>query len=294
MRCPRCLLVQPEGQPACIQCGMPFPGFQEVIPDEDLPVGPIAVSRKGWQAIAIGAGLALPLVALPFFGFLAFLLHPLMTIVHELGHSIAGWLFGYPSIPAFDFVYGGGMTIHTGRQFGLLFVIYLIFAGLFYRFRHNRLTLGVLAGLAALHALLAFTRFHDLIILFMGHGTELIICTVFLYRAISGTSLVHELERPIYAFLGFFIQFYDLKFAFQLLTSREHQEDYADAKGGGHWMDFSRISDDFFQSRFLLVVLAFFLFCFLPPVLAFLIHRFRNLVFNFAESMLDPHPDETD
>jgi hypothetical protein len=27
-----------------------------------------------------------------------------------------GWLFGYPSIPAFDFTYGGGVTSHNETQ----------------------------------------------------------------------------------------------------------------------------------------------------------------------------------
>jgi hypothetical protein len=291
MRCPRCLLVQPDGQPYCIQCAMPFPGRMEVIPDEELPVGPIAVSRAGWRAVAIGAGVALPVVALPFFGLLMLLLHPLLTIVHELGHTAFAWLFGYPTIPAFDFVYGGGIAISTGRQTGLLILIYVIFAGLFYYYRANRLTLGVLGGLVVLHALFAFTRWHELPILFMGHGVELTFCTIFLYRAISGTSLVHEFERPIYGFLGFFIQFYDVKFAFQLMTSREHQQLYGDAKGGGHWMDFSRISNEFFHGQFVPVVLFFFLCCFLPPVLAFCLHRFRNAVFGVAERLLDPRPD---
>lgn len=41
-----------------------------------------------------------------------FVLSPLVTFLHEFGHAVAAWLLGCPAIPAFDFVYGGGITHH--------------------------------------------------------------------------------------------------------------------------------------------------------------------------------------
>jgi hypothetical protein len=233
------------------------------------------VDRQGYQSILGGAGLAAAVVFLPFFAFISFLLHPLVTLVHELGHTLAGWLYGYPSIPAFDFVYGGGVTLHQDRQWLLTGLWLAAFAWLLYFFRRNPGTLLVISSLAGAYIITAATSWHEAMVIAMGHGGELLFATVFLYRAWGGTSLVHALERPIYAFAGFYIQFYDLRFAFELLTSQAARLDYEDAKGGGHWMDFSRLADEFFGGRFLLVVLAFFVACLLPPLIAWLLHRYR-------------------
>ncbi|MGQ9896622.1 MAG: hypothetical protein ACUVR8_03535 [Acidobacteriota bacterium] len=230
---------------------------------------------QGYQSILGGAALAAAVVFLPFFAFPSFLLHPLVTLIHELGHTLAGWLYGYPSIPAFDFVYGGGVTLHQDRQWLLTGLWLAAFTWLLYYFRSNPGTLLVLGGLAGAYVITAATTWHEAIVIAMGHGGELLFATVFLYRAWSGTSLVHQVERPIYGFAGFYIQFYDLHFAFNLLTSQAARLDYEEAKGGGHWMDFSRLANEFFGGRFLLVVVAFFLACLLPPLIAWLLHRYQ-------------------
>ncbi|OYT71920.1 MAG: hypothetical protein CFK52_06695 [Chloracidobacterium sp. CP2_5A] len=239
------------------------------------PLEAAPADAHGYQSIIGGAALAALVVFAPFFAFIAFALHPLITLVHELGHAAAGWAYGYPSIPAFDFVYGGGVTIQQDRKWLLIAIWYGVFGWLFYYFRANAGTLLSLTGLAAAYTLTAATSLHDAVIIAMGHGGELIFATVFLYRAWSGESLAHALERPVYAFAGFYIQFYDLRFAFQLLNSQEARIDYEEAKGGGHWMDFSRLANEFFGSRFLMVVLAFFIACLLPPLVAWLLHRYH-------------------
>ncbi len=103
---------------------------------------------------------------------------------------------------------------------------------------------------------------------------ELLIAGVFLYRAWSGSQIIRGAERPLYAFLGLYLVLADARFAFRLIASREHREEYGEAKGGGHWMDFSRIADEFLNGR-LEVVATFFLLAFaLTPLAAFLVHRY--------------------
>src|SRR5690242_18266835 len=54
----------------------------------------------------------------------------MLVFFHELGHCITFWLFGYPSVPMFDFEYGGGMTYPVmGRLWPLQGVV---FAGMAY------------------------------------------------------------------------------------------------------------------------------------------------------------------
>lgn len=271
--CPHCRLRQPVTQTACVRCSLPLPLGLAHREARRRPPDVERTDAQGYQSVIGGAVLAALVVFVPFFAFVAFLLHPLVTLVHELGHTIAGWVYGYPSIPAFDFVYGGGVTIHQDRKWLLIVVWYGVFGWWLYRFRANRGTALLLAGLVAAYTLTAVTALHEAVVIAMGHGGELIFATVFLYRAWSGQALVHALERPLYAFAGFYIQFQDLRFAFQLLTSQEARLEYEDAKGGGHWMDFSRLADEFFGGRFLIVVLTFFLACLLPPLIAWVLHR---------------------
>ena len=110
----------------------------------------------------------------------------------------------------------------------------------------------------------------------MGHGSELILSGVFIYRALSGSVIVHPVERPLYAFTGFFIELSNFRFSYQLSMSEYHRFMYEEEKGGGHWMDFSRIAEEYLNVDLSTVSIFFFLCCFLPPILGFLVYRHQK------------------
>lgn len=251
------------------------------------PGGLYHLDKNAWTSLGIGAALTAVVMLFPF---LSFVFRYVTTLVHEIGHAIFGWLFGYPSVPAFDFRYGGGVTMHQDRKIIIVIVVYLLFALLLYIYRRNGLSLIVITALVALYSLSAFTGMHQLIILFMGHGTELIFGSIFFYRALSGSAIVVAAERPLYAFLGFFMYFIDIRFAHRLMTSSTFRADYGDAKGGGHWMDFSRISIDFLHVRLESVAAFFLLFCLLAPFLTFLFFRYRDRLLDIFHRVLTPNP----
>lgn len=325
--CPKCGFEQDAGLTECLRCGVVFarvvnqPEFderegrrpvnrtgprkqpvQETLYGKPLDggdldeegeieeeyTGPLEVEREGWLSLAGGAGITMLVVFVPF---LNYIFSYLIVLVHELGHSVCHWLFGYPSIPAFDFMYGGGVAIHQDRQMILVGLIYLGFGYLFYLFRHNRLTFVLLVMLAAAYSFAAFTPIHEVISLFMGHGFELLFAGIFLYRAISGSAIIIAIERPLYAFLGLFIEFRDIRFAYQLMTSAAHQAEYEAAKGGGHWMDFSRIAEEYLQVDLSVVAGFFLLCCLLPPIVAFLAYRYRTSWMTALVSILSPEPE---
>jgi hypothetical protein len=242
------------------------------------------VSSEGWISLAAGGALALLVLASTC---ISFIFTPLLVIVHELGHTATGWIFGYPSLPAFDFTYGGGLTTSSGRATVVLIFIYIVFVVLLFACRHMRWGLVFLAALMLAYTLIAFTSVHKVIIVAMGHGAELIISTIFLYRAISGSAIVHSVERPLYAFSGFFIQFMDIRFAYRLVTSPYYQLEYEDAKGGGHWMDFSRLAEEFFHVRLSVVAVIFLAACFLPPLVGFLVYRYQSFFQALLNLLLD-------
>lgn len=260
-----------------------------VEPVKDIPRGIQQLDRKAWESLGIGLVTAIVILFIPF---LSFVFRYLITLVHEIGHAIWGWLFGYPSIPAFDFTYGGGITMHQDRRMIIVIIVYGLFAWLFYLYRKNHLSLVVLLVIVALYTISAFTPFHSIIILFMGHGTELIFGVIFFYRALSGSSIIIDAERPLYGFLGFFVFFSDIGFAYRLITSTSFRTEYEAAKGGGHWMDFSRIAEEYLKVKLSTVAIVFLFLCLITPFLTFLFFRYKNKLFHFFSLILATEPDK--
>ncbi len=276
--------------------GSQFHDYQEDDSDgtddesESMVPEPQTLDRSAWIMLLVS-----PLVALACFAFfwLRWTLETFKTLVHEMGHAIFGWLFGYPSFPAFDVIWGGGVTIHTERSILLWILIYVGFVWLFWVYRHNRATLTVLAALVLLHAISAFTPIHSVLILFMGHGTELVIAGLFIYRALSGRAVIHAAERPLYGIIGFFIAFSDIGMAYKLLTNAAYREDYLGAKGGDLDMDFSVIAHDYLRSDMASVVMVFFVCCLLCLVLSFLAFRYMEYLHSAAAALLVREPKES-
>ena len=160
------------------------------------------VEKKGW--LSLSAGLLIAFIVLFFLPWISWIFSYFTILVHEFGHAIFGWLFGYPSIPAFDFTYGGGITAHQERHVIILVAVYGLFCLGFYIYRKNRLSLISLSIAVLLYSLFAFAALHKILILFMGHGLELVFAGIFLYRALSGSAVINPLERPLYAIIGFF------------------------------------------------------------------------------------------
>ena len=229
-----------------------------------------AMDRDALKSLAIGAGLAAVALAAPLVGFVTAVL---MTVIHELGHVATSWLFGCPALPSFDLTYGGGVSHRIGQLLLLVVLIYVVFASVIVRSRGDRPALVVTLISVGLYSFAAFSPLRELLIVAMGHGMELLIAGIFLYRALSGSQILRGEERPLYAFVGLYIILYDARFAYQLMSSQEHRDAYGDAKGGGHWMDFSRLADEHLHLRLESVAALFLLACALTPLAAFLVHH---------------------
>lgn len=231
------------------------------------------LDKNDWLVLASGPLTALIIMFIPF---VSHIFATLGILIHEMGHAMVGWLLGYPSVPAFDLRYGGGVTLHLERSAALLAVFYGFMAFAMYTYRKNISTLIFLGVVLVVHIVISVTSLKHIIILFMGHGMELVIAGVFFYRALSGAAVVHAVERPLYSAISFFLVFWDIRFAFRLMTSAEHRIMYGEAKGGGHWMDFSRIAQDHLLVDLRTVALFFFICCFVPLIIGFLCFRYQE------------------
>ncbi|MEL7059382.1 MAG: hypothetical protein AAGN46_05060 [Acidobacteriota bacterium] len=215
-------------------------------------------------------GAALGVVAF-FIPFVRFVLSYLNVLVHEFGHSATAWALGYPSVPAFDWRYGGGVAIHGERSMLVMFVIGALFLWRLVALAEHPGPRNRLLGLGVLYVIVLMTPLDEALRLSMGHGMELIIAGVFLFRALTGEAIIESAERPLYAMCGVFMLICNASLAWGLMHSDVARDAYGMQKGGGHVGDLSRLAKDVFYVPLELTGAALFLATFLTPIAAYVV-----------------------
>ena len=166
----------------------------------------------------------------------------LAALIHEMGHTAAAWLVGVPAVPALG-ITAEAATMH-GEQLVLLAL--LIWGGLgFLAWRVERPAarwtfLGVLL---VVYPLLAFTDLREVLHHLGGHLGELAIGGVFLARALSGGFSESQIERGLYATLGWFLIGTNLFLTAGLVTSGAARAKYASNGSYGMENDYVRLAD---------------------------------------------------
>lgn len=199
------------------------------------------IGAREWRILGFGLAAAIVVYWLPF---TRFVFSALVTLFHELGHAVAGWLMGYPSIPAFDFVYGGGLTPHGEFHTSIAVAIALAFAYLGWLFRENRKSMAII-GVLFLVWLYFVTREwrREIVFAAAGHLGELVLGGIFFYKALAGTGWrAPELERPLGAFIAFFVPIQTTLFAWRLLHDPSFFDWYRAGKGGALMNDLETIA----------------------------------------------------
>ncbi len=124
----------------------------------------------------------------------------------------------------------------------------------------------------------------------MGHGTELVIGGLFIYRALSGRAIIHYVERPLYSVIGFFMVFSNMALSYRLVTSWYERGAYAAAKGGHMEMDFIRIARDHLNWKLTSVALLFLVLSILTPFIAYLAVRYEQYIYAALIKLLKRQP----
>jgi hypothetical protein len=246
-----------------------------------LPTKPI--EKAGWQALAIGLLLA---IILQSFWPLNILFYGFNVIVHEIGHAVTHWLFGYPAIPTVNILYGGGITLSLEQSPLVLGLIYGTLAFLLYRFRHSRRLLILLTALIGIYTLVLLTPLSKILMIFMGHGMEWIAIVICLYFAIGGYFCQLDLERPLYAMLGFFLLFSDLKNFWGLIFDPDLRDFYEQGVGGVLDNDFVILARDYLNVDLSIVAGFFLVGCIFTPLVAFLLFRYEKVWLGGISSFL--------
>lgn len=247
-----------------------------------------------WKLLAVGLAAALLAHTIPF---IQFILSPLVTLFHEFGHAAAAWVLGCPAIPAFDFVYGGGITQHQSFQLPLALFIAAGWAWLGWTFRRNPKSLAVIGLLAVVWLIAVSSEWRrELVIASMGHLGEVLLAGTLLFMALAGVGWrIREIERPLGAFAAFFVQLQTLRFAWRLRHDAAYLAEYAEGKGGALMSDLEVIALDIKiwtgVSLDIPQVAGWLMFAALAvPAAAILLYVFRQRVRELATSLLLVEP----
>ena len=164
---------------------------------------------------------------------------------HEIGHTLAWWLFGYPAIPTFDAEYGGGFTYAVDRILWLQGLVYALLAScVAWLFKNDyREYAAVVFAFTLFHLALAFNQGHDVFAIYMGHGFEILIGCFCILRGIIGHSEYGGAERWMNMIFGCFMILRNIAMASLLIFSDIGRQIYEMQKGGHGFGDFSRIAD---------------------------------------------------
>jgi hypothetical protein len=168
----------------------------------------------------------------------------LKVFFHELGHTFFYYFYGHLGLPMF--LPGGGLTIGTGQFIPLSLGMSAL---LFYTTRLNRdngFWFWLVAGLLIFQLATFFMDFHESVIGFMGHGTEIILGGYMLYRALLDLAK-NSVERCANALFGFFMVFFNLYQGWGIAFVPEIRESYTVSCAmmpGVSMADFVRIAEN--------------------------------------------------
>ncbi|OKH18782.1 hypothetical protein [[Limnothrix rosea] IAM M-220] len=194
------------------------------------------------KALTIGISCSIAIFIVPLS---RFILNAFLTFVHELGHAAAYWTFGYPAVPSFDFIFGGGITLALNQAPILAIAIYGLLSYIAFQYRHNRNTLIILASITVIHLLSLLSPLHQTLIITMGHIAELMAIFICGYCALGKYFCYVGGEQTIYAMLASFSFLESCSFFGQLTFSNSFRIAYRVGKGGLLDNDLVRLSNDY-------------------------------------------------
>lgn len=189
------------------------------------------------------------------------------SLVHEMGHTLISYYLGSIALPALR-LDGHAATVHFDQAIWLALLIWAALgAGAAYFWLARRKPVAFTLAAAALsYPLLAFTDFREIMFLVGGHGGELVLATIFFWRAGVISHKVREEERTLYAALAFYLWFQNIVLHWSLMFSEASRDWYLNSGSFGLENDFVRIADEMHLSipalsfTMLLITLA------VPPV----------------------------
>ncbi|PIQ29177.1 hypothetical protein COW36_17685 [bacterium (Candidatus Blackallbacteria) CG17_big_fil_post_rev_8_21_14_2_50_48_46] len=214
----------------------------------------------------LGVGLVLAgIFSLPFFLFKS-IGWVFESVVHEMGHTLMAYFMGSIALPAIR-LDGHAVTVHLEPSFWLQLLVWwlLILTTVWFGFSKRKPLLISTGLMAVCYPFFAFSEAKEWLFLLAGHGGEMAIATIFLWRSMVPTYKVQEEERTLYAALGWYLWFQNLIMNWNLVYSEESRAWYTENGSFGLENDFVRLADHFGWSLPFLAGVMFFCFLLVPP-----------------------------
>lgn len=143
----------------------------------------------------------------------------LTSLVHEMGHSAMGWIFGCAAYPAIR-LDGHAAAVHREFSPALCVLWMAALAGWAWTQRASRARVTLAVVGLAIYAPLAFTSsFREGAFLIAGHLGELAFAAFALHQALDGGFSGTLAERVAHAAVGAYLVGKDLVFSIGLMTS---------------------------------------------------------------------------
>jgi hypothetical protein len=265
--CPACGTSNPENTLLCSLCSHVL---RRVTPAAPAPVRkrwmePVFQEKSGRYHLGVGLLLAC-FFSLPFFLFKSIGWF-FESLVHEMGHTLVSYALGSIALPALR-LDGHAATVHLEPSVGLQIVVWLLLAlgaGWFWLQRQRPLLI-TLAICVVGYPFLAFSSAKEWLFLIGGHGGELVIATIFLWRSLIPSHKVLPEERTLYAALGWYLWLQNLIMNWNLMRSEESRAWYTENGSFGLENDWIRLADTFGWSLEGTATVMLIAFLLAPPV----------------------------
>lgn len=197
------------------------------------------------------------------------------TFFHEIGHTLFAWLYGFATIPIFDFKHGGGYAVSFSGQNYIIVAMMasLLGYGIYYVQGHIYLQLILGFCLALGLTTFLFENIYASIIDFMGPAFVPLVSTFFLIRALFDLAPRGVLERFLNAFFGFGMIMGTLTEGYALLNSAAYRLIYFNQKGSHGFGDFDKIASRWQGVEFehvVYTVMTLSIICLIIPFILFL------------------------
>lgn len=175
-----------------------------------------------------------------------------VVVLHEMGHTITRWLFGYLVIPHFEFNQEFEQMAKAKVDFpqnGItVWAIYIAIVAAFFvalAKRHNKLAGGI-ATAFFVHAALNISPGHMAFIFYMGHGIELLAASYLIVHAARGEAVGGWIRQYLCMIIGLYLMGKNVILALGLgIGSAAMREAYAHQRGVHVGLDFMKIAKIF-------------------------------------------------
>lgn len=165
------------------------------------------------------------------------------ALFHESGHTVTALAFGMPAYPAIS-LRGHAASIHQDQIAFMVFLLWAVLGYVTWHLRHHRAALVSLTIAVAVYPVIAFTDLKESLFLIGGHGGELAMATVCLWRALTGGFTHNLLERGLHSVLGWYLVGSNVWLCGGLATSAAARAHYAANGSFGLTNDYIRLADD--------------------------------------------------